>query len=169
MNDERNKQVLRKFYDFDDADLYANRQGQFSEKQLQVIQSVRDARGKGAKIINVFFVLMGSVSLGFSALILLVSSTSQKWYSGMVAVMIMGIVIGLASFGVGNSVMKRSQRKVHANYVLRTSQGIVHLTSIQASAIGSHGHKDYYREKHMQIGDAEFVLDEDIDGRIKEG
>jgi hypothetical protein len=164
MNEDHNNRALRSFYEFNDDDLDANRQGRLSEKQLKVIKAVSNNRRMLAYAIGGFALLIGLLILGVVVIALLLCLVAQTWNSGATTGIISGVAGIIVLFGVAAYFMRLLLRKANAKCVLRTAQGAVHLTAVNVSS----GHRSY-KEHQMQIGNALFVLEDELVGRIKEG
>ena len=164
MSEDRNHRALRNFYDFNDDDLEANRQGRLSQKQLDIINSVSKERRMLAYGIGAFALVIGIIILAVVLFAVLLLWATHDWNKGAVSGISAGVIGSLALFGVAAFFMRLLLKKANARYTLRTTRGGVHLTKVNVRA-----RTRSYQQHQMQIGDALFVLDDELVGHIKEG
>lgn len=165
MDKEHINRTLQEFYEFNDDDLEANRQGRLSAKQVDVIESVRNIRRTFVNVIGDFekkFKIGILISVVF---LLFVTLITKKWEI-TAAPIALGILFLISDIATAGLVKRKLLGQANSDYILRTTRGNVHLTTINAR---SGPHSNYYKEHHMQIGDTVFVLDDELVGCIKEG
>ena len=157
--------TIRNFYDFDDADLEANRSRQLSNKQRQMLASRSNTFKFGGLGIAVFFFVIAAlfplVMVPTGLLILLISgdwhAALECWGASLLWLAVFG--------GIGAFVMTKGNARANAGYVLKSSTGPVQLTAIHVrSSTGSQG----YTEHQMSIGGELFVLDDELVGHIRQ-
>ena len=169
MNEERVTRKLRDFYEFDDDDLAANRQGRLSPKQVQVIQSVSSERRMLGNAIGIVAGVIGLCVLAVVAFALFLSWVTQEWNAGANTGMVSGVVGTIVLFAVGFYFRRLLLSKARSKYILRAARGTVHLKNVSVHRAESHRGIPDYEQHQMQIGDALFVLDDELVGLMKEG
>ena len=135
MHPETKIKKLREFYEFDDADLAANRAGQLTEKQLKVIGSVQTAKRTMATA-------AAALSTGLGVLLVLVSCcvfgslTLPIIFDGHPAKLALSTTLSLVALVVftlifligGVALFFYSRRKVGLNYILTKVGGPVDVS-----------------------------------------
>jgi hypothetical protein len=166
-NLDRDTRAWRRFYEFNDDDLYYNRLGKLSPKQTETVESVgRTLRTVNSALSKVFLLLGGGIILFSLLAMFLIWAINDPDMKGLYGVTVMGLVIGSGMFWIGISFKRYVPAKARTNYVLRTVQGPVHLTKFH---IRTNKDTTSYVEHHMQFGDVEFVLEDELVKHIKEG
>jgi hypothetical protein len=166
MDEEHAERAIRRFYEFDDSDLAANRQGQLSERQLGVIRAVSNQRKILGNAIRIFSIVISVGIMAILGFVLLLSLVLRAWNSGETVGMTWGSIGITALLIAGYYFSHLLFKKANANYVLRTVQGPVTLSSFRVR-IQRSGRS--YLEHHMKIGEVEFVLEDELVGCIKDG
>ena len=165
MDEKHINRTLREFYEFNDDDLEANRQGRLSAKQAEVIESVRNTRRTFGNMIGNFQNKLKMGLLIVVVILLLITLATKRWEI-TAAPIIVGIFFLISDLGTTGLVKRTLLAQANSTYILRTTRGPVHLTTIDAR---SGPHSNYYKEHQMQIGEPVFVLDDELVRCIKEG
>jgi hypothetical protein len=175
MNLEAKNKSLKRCYEFTDEDLKANRNGVLSESQLKSLEELKEfklerAKVHSANLMTVAVVLLGaffclilpSLLLGlliFGASVLSTFGEPSVLF-GMIAMLVVGTGFIYASRRLRDYLTKRATRK----YVFRQVEGPVQLEELEMS-----GRYKNYKQYQMKIGDAVFVLEDELVPHIKKG
>jgi hypothetical protein len=157
------EKLLKDVYEFDDEDLNANRSGRLSEKQLERLKQKNQFLKAGGKKAGRYFFGIAAilplcmVPVGF--LTLFISKdwphTLEAWGASLLWLLIFGgIAIFLGSAG-----------KTKAQVLLRTARGPVEIKKYNEQS--SNGKR--YIQYQFVVGNYEFVLDDELVGKVKQG
>jgi len=144
-----NEEELRKYFDFDDADLFANRNGYLSPRQQD--RTKKDQRFSRKFFRNLGFILIGLALIPFIILLINVLLYHESyWYLWLIftVVGIIWIIPAIFFFRVASD---RNDKDT-----LKTVEGQVN--TVEEVHEGPHLHKDY--DYYWKIGGVRFdVLD----------
>jgi hypothetical protein len=139
-----NEEELRKYFDFDDADLFANRNGYLSPRQQDRVKKDLRSGGKFFRILG--FILIGLALLPFIFLLFM----EKIWYLWLIFT-IVGIIWIIPAIFFFRVASDRNDKDT-----LKTVEGQVN--TIEEVHEGPHFHKDY--DYYWIIGGVRFdVLD----------
>lgn len=143
---------LRKFFHFTEADLSANRRGQFSEEQKQRLKQQAKAEGAAARgsAVILFVVAAAGLAIGLT-----VGSIAPPGLGRILIYLFMGVAWTLAWAGKGVSILLAA-RKLQEPH-LRSVSGPVHIIR--------HGDAEFL----LQVSGQDFDVDGNPSGAIMEG
>jgi hypothetical protein len=158
-----NEQVLKNVFDFDDDDLNANRIGRLSEKQLDRLKQRNQFMKVGGKRAGRYFLGIAAilplcmVPVGFSTLFVSkdLPHTLEAWGASLLWLLIFG---GIALF-------LRSAANAPSQVLLRTVKGPVKIKAYKEKSSEGRAYTQY----QFLIGQNEFVLDDELVGKVKQG
>ncbi len=170
MEREAINQKIKKFYEFNDDDLFANKNGRLSQKQ---INDMRD-RSKTIRMVGYlaggFFTLL-ALCMGTLLLFVLMLNFLDKHGASVDISTLVTLVITFILFaGIGGYVLWRTTVRGKSTGVIRNISGPIQIRAVELSTTSKTGRKRYYKQYQMRIGDSsEFVLDDDMVSVVKEG
>lgn len=160
--------VLRKFYEFDDDDLYANRQYRLSDKQLKGMEDRATFLKTGGAKLAIFF--YGLTAL-FACIVIPVGLLSvlafNDWEHGLMAFGAAALWIVIFG-GIGLFMQFAGNPKPGQSYAVHSVSGPVSLDQEERQSSSNHG-SGHYTVHFMTVGGMTFVLDDELVGKIKEG
>ena len=164
--DDKISRKLKDFYDFDDADLQANRGGKMSEKQTQMIAN----RNRVFRLVGIigggFFILIAVLAAVIWLVAFVLWSLKGNW-SGFQAGSL-GAAIGVLGAGIaGTLILRYGLSKGNPKFVFKKTQGAVAVEKIHVKSSGSSS--GGFTEHQMKVDGVEFVLDDELVGVIKNG
>ena len=168
MSEQNVNKVLRKFFEFEDDDLYANRQYRLSDRQRKGMDDrAAFVKTGGAKLALFFYGLTALFACIFIPVGLLTVLAVNDWGHGLMA---FGAgALGIVIFGgIGLFMQFGGNPKPGQSYAVRSVSGPVSLgqEEQQSSADLGGGH---YTVHFMTLGGMTFVLDDELVGKIREG
>jgi len=157
---------FRAYYEFDDNDLYLNRQGRLSDRQYKQLSTLeQDSRRfnrLGATVALVTAAALPCLILPISLLTLL----NQNWTALVLAWV--GSAAWLAVFGGAGLWLLRSARAANrTNWDVRTVQGQAGLTQVQRRSTGRY--RRNYIVHFFTLGESSFELDDTLVGHVRDG
>ena len=145
-------QKLMDYFEFDETDLEANRNGQFTEKQKARFASEAKSISGEWRVNVVLTVILGLIGL-FVAL----------WSFRNVIGISCGIIWALVFIGLAVRWFVVSNSK--HQFQLKKAQGRINI--VRQEIHGEHGHTSEYHELH--VGGQEFDVDEDLADIMMQG
>ncbi len=168
MSEQSVNKVLRKFYEFDDDDLYANRQYRLGDKQRKGMEDRAAFLKKGGTKLAIY--LYGLTALFACIMIpvgLLSILAANDWEHGLMA--LGAAALWIVIFGGSGLYMQFSgNTKPGQSNTVRGVSGPVSLRQEEQQSSGHHG-TGHYTVHFMTVGGMTFVLDDELVGKIKEG
>jgi hypothetical protein len=160
-------QALKECYEFDDADLEANRNGRLTERQTKMLadrSKMLKFGGVGlGTVLIVLALLLPACIVPVSLLAVLVS---RDWAHALEGAA--GSLVWLLVFGVpGVYFLRSGSSQGRSQEVLRNIQGPIAIHTVTLHSSGSISHE--YEQYQMKIGNDEFVLDDELVGKVTEG
>lgn len=143
---------LRKFFRFTEADLSANRRGQFSEEQKNRLKQQAKAERASARSSAVILFLVAAAGLVVG---LTIGSIAPPGLGRILVYLTMGVVWTLAWAGKGVSILLAARKLQEPR--LRQISGPVHILR--------HGEAEYV----LQVGEHDFDVDGNPSGVLMEG
>jgi hypothetical protein len=164
-------QALKKYFEFDEADLAANRNGRLSEKQKQnLIHSNKSSKrfwvgcGLGLGVILIAVASIFPIVLIPMGLSRLQKHDRHNAMGTFIAVAMWTLVWG--GFGVVAIIMGiQNGLKDRSKVLLKNVAGPINLVGIEKT--GEHGHT--YIDHELHIGQEEFDVDEEVAGFMMQG
>ena len=155
------ERAIRRFYEFDDTDLAANRSGQLTERQLNIVKSRNRlyymvGYGLGGFILLCALCGLGAALLYFVLDWLVMKSWTISSYFGFAS----GILVATVGGGL---IMKYGLSKAKSKFVLKKTEGPVVLEHFRVSSSSHTSHLEY----NMTVGGVTFVLEDELAGPIK--
>ena len=146
-------QALKDYFQFDDYDLSANRNGRFSEKQKQKLTT------EYTEITN-FGLKLGLPALALAVLLLVVSIVFFKKLGPNVyaTILFMLICMGLAIYGLRNSLIARKASVSEEITRVQRVAGPVHINESGQAGIA-----------YLDLGGDQWVIDAEVAGSIHPG
>jgi len=159
---------LRKFYEFNDDDLYANSMNRLSSAQQSRLNRRNEVQRKGGTIITVFFLGLGGCLGCLGLFILMISLIEQDWkYSTSIGPMIYTFVPAFILSAIGIFMLWSTFRTGGSKGKLFRTSGPI-TVRIEEHTSGSEYHQKY-KVHFMTFPDgSEFSLDDDLLDCIKE-
>lgn len=168
MSEQSINKVLRKFYEFDDDDLYANRQYRLSDRQRKGMDDRAAFVKKGGTKLAIY--LYGLTALFACIMIplgLLLVLALNDWKNGLMALGASALWIVIFG-GMGLFMQFVGNPKPGQSNAVRGVSGPVSLSQEERQSSGHHG-TGHYTVHFMTVGGATFELDDELVGKIKEG
>jgi len=172
MDQQTINKTLKKFYEFDDDDLYANRNGKLSPKQAQMIQN------RGQVIKKVGYALggiFGAIALCVGSLflfVLLLAVLLHNWSVSTAVIPLISTALGfMATAAIAGYILWLTRTKGQSRGVLRNISGAIQIRVVVLTSTSSRSHRSRkYNQYQMSIGESnELVLDDELVGIVKEG
>ena len=151
-----NEKKLREYFDFDEADLEANRKGVLSARQKKHVAAKNKSSGIfGWGVASILFLVAG---IGiFAALSAILNSTD--WVERLIFGAVFGIIWPLIWGGIGYGLIQSSRPKT--NYRVKAERGPLKLVKHEAP--------DSVAYYELQVGSRSAEMDQDPTGIIAEG
>jgi hypothetical protein len=169
MNQEAINKKLRKFYEFNDDDLYANNMNRLSSAQQSRLNRRNEVQLKGGTILTVFFLGLG-LCLGCMGLfILMISLIEQDWkYSTSIGPMIYAFVPAFILSAIGVFMLWSTFYAGGSKGKLFRTSGPITVRIEEHTSGGEYHQK--YKVHFMEFPDgSEFSLDDDLLDCVREG
>jgi len=168
MSGQNVNKTLKKFYEFDDDDLYANRQYRLSDRQRKGMDDRAAFLKTGGRKLAIFF--YGLTAL-FACIMIPVGLISvlvlNDWGHGLMA--LGAAVLWIVIFGgIGLFMQFAGNPKPGQVHAVRSVSGPVSLSQEEQQS-SSHSGSGHYTVHFMTLGGKTFVLDDELVGEIKEG
>jgi hypothetical protein len=160
------EQPLRKYYDFDDADLAANRSGRLTQKQVMKLKSDKKWGKIGGIGCGLFFFAIASIfPIAFTPIILL--SYNKGDIGGMLGAGIGTLVWVLAWGGIGLYLLISSLRTSDTKILLKSVSGPINIVGVEKRSGGEHPHN--YTDYELHIQDQTFNVERAFGGYMVQG
>ena len=164
--EDKTSRKLQDFYEFDDADLEANRNGRMTDKQTQMM-AIRNRNFRRIGYLGGgFFLFIALLALCLWLMAFALWSLTNTW-AGFLGGTV-GAGIGVVGGAIGATLLLRYRlSRGNGKFVFKKTEGPVAVEKIHTSSSGtaSRGFTEY----HMTIGGVEFVLDDELVHIIKNG
>ena len=163
---------LKKFYEFDDDDLYANQNGRLTPRQTQLLKN------RGQVIRQVGYALAGlfaAIALcvgGLFLFTLLLDVLMDEWRPSTSTIPLIASCLGtLATAGIAGFIFFTTQKRGKSSGVLRSLSGPLQVRVVELTSTTTKGSRSRkYKQYQMSIGgSSEFVLDDELLGVVKDG
>jgi hypothetical protein len=155
-------QELEKLYNFDESDLYANRNGYLSQKQEQrLIQEAKSAKIPSIGCGLLFFGIASIFPIAFAPLALSSLDNIGALIGIAIAVLVWTLVWGL----IGVFMIRSAFAK--PNLTLQKAEGPVNIVGVERTSSGEDHHTYIAHELH--VGGGEFDVDSGIADYIMQG
>ncbi len=161
--DDTVSRTLKEFYDFDDADLEANRDGKLTEKQLRMMTTRNNAYRRVGYGGGGFFLGMAVLIALIWFIVFAFCLLTNNWSGFQGASIGAGISVPISGV-VGGLVLRYGLSKSNPKFVLKKTEGpvVVDEGNVQGDSETSSS-----VEHHMTIDGVQFVLDDELVGVIK--
>jgi len=171
MDVESVNKKLRKFFEFDEDDLYANDQSRLSQKQEKQLLQWNQALRSGGMLAGGFFAVLALCIGGVVLFALLVAILTKDWtYDRSIGPIIYGSVAFILVGGMGAVILWSTFRPGGAKgRVCRLSGPVSIRVAERTSSSLRGGVSRKYKIHFMKINNVEFELDDDLIGIVHEG
>ena len=161
-------ELLRKYFDFDEADLFANRNDALTPKQQTRLAEEEKLWGKISLIgglILLSVAILPSIMIGL-AVAPCISNMCSEWPSSLRLFLISMVLIWMPIWGYYGIRVTRNALSTHNSSLLQKVEGSINIVKVESYNINTHAQKEDYE---LHVGGEEFDCDSELADIMMQG